>query len=102
MRDVGILARITRELPKTDLHLHLDGSVRPQTLVALAKGTDKPVDLATAMRRMRVSAESRSLPDYLAKFPFTNGYLQTPAALERVTKELLEDCAAEKVKIAEV
>ena len=100
--ELASLERICREIPKADLHLHLDGSVRPETVAELSKKSDKPVDLATAQRKMRVGSESRSLVDYLSKFPFVNHYLQAPEQLARVTRELLADCAAEKVKIAEV
>ncbi len=108
MTAMAQLERICRALPKTDLHVHLDGSVRPATLVDLAasaKATTpavRPIDRATAERRMRVGSESRSLPDYLSKFAFTNGYLQTPEALARVTRELVEDAAAENVRILEI
>src|SRR5688500_11777226 len=101
MRDVATLEKICREIPKADLHLHLDGSIRPQTVVELAKKADKPIDLATAQKRMRVASETRSLPEYLSKFPFVNSLLQTPETLGRVTRELLEDCAADNVKVAE-
>lgn len=104
MSDLATLEHICREIPKTDLHCHLDGSVRPSTIVELAAKADPPriLDLATAQKRMRVGPESRSLPEYLTKFPFVNGFLQRPEALERVTRELVEDCAAENVRIAEI
>lgn len=102
MRDVSTLEAICRELPKTDLHLHLDGSVRPESVVEFAAEAGKPLDLATAQKRMRVAGESRSLPEYLTKFPFVNSYLQTALRLERVTRELVEDCARENVRIAEI
>ncbi|HVO31756.1 MAG TPA: adenosine deaminase [bacterium] len=102
MRDVSLLERICRELPKADLHLHLDGSVRPETVLAFAKDAGKPIDLPSTLRKMRVAPESRSLPEYLLKFPFVNSFLQSPARLERVTTELLQDCAAENVQVAEI
>lgn len=102
MRDPSLLERICRELPKADLHLHLDGSVRPATVLAFAREDGKPLDAATVERRMRVSPDNRSLPEYLLKFPFVNAFLQRPERLARVTRELLEDCAAENVRVAEV
>jgi len=102
MRDVATLERICRDLPKADLHLHLDGSVRPKTLVELSEKGLRKVDLASAERKMRVSPDNRSLVDYLTRFSFVNTYLQTPEALGRVTRELVADCAAENVRIAEI
>ena len=102
MRDLATLERICREFPKADLHLHLDGSVRPKTLVELSAKGPRTVDLAFAERKMRVSPENRSLSDYLTRFAFVNAYLQTPEALSRVTRELVADCAAENVRIAEI
>lgn len=102
MRDVLSLERICREFPKADLHLHLDGSVRPKTLAELSEKGVRKVDLATAERKMRVTSDNRSLVDYLTRFSFVNTYLQSPDALGRVTKELVADCAAENVRIAEI
>ncbi len=102
MRDVGTLEKICREIPKADLHLHLDGSVRPQTVVEFSKKADKAIDLATAQKRMRLGSDRGSLPEYLSKFPFVNSLLQTPDAMRRVTREILEDCAEDRVRVAEV
>src|SRR2546428_3416584 len=98
MRELATYERMCRELPKADLHLHLDGSVRAKTVVELAKKAEPPksLDVDTALRKMRVGSESRSLPEYLSKFPFVNAFLQTPAALSRVAREVVEDCAAEQ------
>ena len=102
MRDVATLEGICRDFPKADLHLHLDGSVRPKTLAELSDRGPRVVDLATAERKMRVSPDNRSLPDYLTRFSFVNSYLQTPETVGRVTRELVADCAAENVRIAEI
>lgn len=102
MRDVASLERICRDFPKADLHLHLDGSVRPKTLAELSEKGLRKVDLETAERKMRVSPDNRSLADYLTRFSFVNTYLQSPDALARVTRELVADCAAENVRIAEI
>ena len=102
MRDLATLERICRELPKTDLHLHIDGSVRPETVVEFARADGKELDLPSTEKRMRVGPETRSLAEYLTKFPFVNSWLQRPERLARVTREVLEDCAAENVRVAEL
>jgi adenosine deaminase len=95
---------IIRSLPKAELHVHLDGSVRPQTLVALAKeqGVKLPAtDVKKLAQYMHVT-DARSLVDYLARFEVTLSVLQTPEALERATYELLEDAAKENVRYMEI
>ena len=99
---------LTRELiqrlPKAELHVHLDGSVRPATLIELAKeqGVTLPAsDVAGLAKYMHVT-DARSLVDYLARFDVTLSVLQTPEALERVTYELIADSAAENVRYLEI
>ncbi len=93
-----------RRLPKAELHVHLDGSLRPQTLLDLAgtAGVPLPCTGAEALRRhMRVD-DARNLEDYLARFALTVAVLQTPEALERVAYEMVADAAADGVRYLEV
>ncbi len=86
-------------LPKTDLHVHLDGSLRPETLLELAQQQGVVLgDAAAPVRTLadleRVLAPGRvceSLVDYLRAFDFTLRVLQQPEALARVAYELAED-----------
>ena len=86
-------------LPKTDLHVHLDGSLRPETLLELAQAQGVVLgDAAEPVRTLadleRVLAPGRvceSLVDYLRAFDFTLRVLQQPEALTRVAYELAED-----------
>jgi adenosine deaminase len=101
-------AKLTRELiqrmPKPELHVHLDGSLRPTTLVELAKEQKVKLpttDIAELTRYLHVS-DARNLMDYLARFEITLSVLQTPEALERVTYELVQDGAAEGVRYMEI
>jgi len=94
-----------RRLPKTDLHLHLDGSLRPRTVWELAQeqGVRLPAKSAAELARKLVAGpQVRSLGDYLKTFDITLSVLQVPNALERVSYELAEDCAAENVRHMEV
>src|SRR5512140_96489 len=84
-----------RSVPKVLLHDHLDGGLRPQTIVDLAKEhrykdlpTTDPGDLATWFHR---GAQRGSLPLYLEGFAHTCGVMQTAEALERVAYEMMED-----------
>jgi adenosine deaminase len=96
---------IFRALPKTDLHVHLDGSLRPETVVDLAaqEGVDLGLADAAAVRKA-VGAGSvfGSLVDYLKGFEITLSVLQTDVALERAAFELAEDAHAENVRYMEV
>jgi len=87
-------------LPKTDLHIHLDGSIRPATLIELsdARGRSLPTHDADALGRYMHVTDARDLVDYLARFEITLSALQTADALERVAFELVEDAAAENVR----
>jgi adenosine deaminase len=91
-------------LPKTDLHVHLDGSIRPRTLIELARaqGRSMPVDDPAALADYMHVTDARNLVDYLERFATTLSVLQTADALERVAFELVEDAAAENVRYMEV
>jgi len=96
---------IIQRLPKTDLHCHLDGCLRPRTLLALAdaQGVRLPTrDLGRLTRLLQAGPRTRSLADYLRIFDLTLGVLQEREALYRVACELAEDAAAENVRHLEV
>jgi adenosine deaminase len=96
---------ILHALPKTDLHVHLDGSIRPATLFDLAKsqGVRLPVRGRAGLRSFldRLTA-GVSLPTYLKAFDLTLSILQRADALERVAFELAEDAHMENVRYMEV
>lgn len=87
------------------LHDHLDGALRPATVVELAAqvGHELPAtDPDSLGQWFRDSADSGSLPRYLETFSHTVAIMQTASALRRVAREYVEDCAADGLVHAEV
>jgi adenosine deaminase len=99
---------VTRDLiarlPKTDLHVHLDGSLRPATLLELAgeRGVDLPAADPDGLEAFMHVTDAQDLVDYLDRFRTTLSVLQDEDALERVAYELGEDAAGENVRYMEV
>lgn len=95
---------LLRDLPKTDLHVHLDGSLRLPTLLELAgeQGVELPADSVEGLRETVFKDRYKDLPDYLAGFRYTVAVMQTEEALERIARELAEDNLAENVRYLEV
>jgi adenosine deaminase len=99
---------LTREmvgrLPKAELHVHLDGSLRPETMIALARdaGVALPTREPEALRRFMRVDDASNLEDYLRRFDLTIPLLQTPEAVERVAYEMAEDAARDNVRYLEV
>lgn len=91
-------------LPKTDLHCHLDGSLRLSTLIELAK--EKKVQLPSTseagLKRLVFKRAYRNLPEYLKGFEYTVACLSDAESLERAAFELCEDCATENVRYVEI
>ena len=86
--------------PKVSLHDHLDGALRPQTIIELAddSGHDLPAANADDLGRwLAESADSGSLVSYLKTFDYTVAVMQTAANLRRVATEFVEDLAADGV-----
>ena len=95
---------LLRRLPKAELHCHLDGSVRPETLLDLGReqGVPMPARDAESLRRYMLVSDARNLEQYLERFHVTLSVMQTAGALERVAYELALDAADEGVRYIEV
>jgi adenosine deaminase len=94
-----------QQLPKTDLHVHLDGSLRLDTILDLARRqkVDLPAADAEGLRRvMHLGENVGSLVEYLKAFDVTLSVMQTEESLYRVAYELAEDAARENVRYMEV
>lgn len=97
---------ILERMPKVLLHEHLDGGLRPSTLIDLARDanytelpSERPEELA---EWFFLGAAVGNLPQYLEGFRHTIALMQTDEALERVAYEFVQDMAAENVVYAEV
>jgi adenosine deaminase len=94
-----------KKLPKVELHYHLDGSVRPETIIELAEEegielpAKEPGKLAEWFHR---GADRKSLSLYLEGFALTCGVMQTVPALKRIAREALEQLKNDGVVYGEI
>jgi adenosine deaminase len=94
-----------RQLPKIDLHVHLDGSVKPDTIreLAAAQGKALPEGAEGDLTPwMQIDENCASLVEYLSKFDFVLPFMQTADSLERIAEELVEQAAASGCLYVEV
>lgn len=102
---VAALEEQLRQLPKVSLHDHLDGSLRPATIVELAAevGHDLPASTPEELEEWFVAAStSGSLETYLEGFAHTTAVMQSAESLTRIAREYVEDLAADGVVYSEV
>src|SRR5947209_8750745 len=103
--DIPVTEDLLHALPKTDLHCHLDGSLRLRTMLELAEaqGVKLPADTEEGLAKaMKIGQRHGSLEEYLKGFDITLSVLQTEDALYRAAYELAIDAAAENCKLIEV
>ncbi|MFI5361288.1 MAG: adenosine deaminase [Elusimicrobiota bacterium] len=99
-----ITPEFIRAIPKSDLHLHLDGSLRLKTLIELSRESKMklPSYSEAGLRRLVFKETYKDLPEYLHGFMYTCAVLQDLDNLTRTAQELVEDNAAEGVRYIEV
>jgi adenosine deaminase len=99
-----VTRELLRRLPKAELHCHLDGSLRPETMLELGAQYERPMPAADAesLRDYMTVSDAQNLEDYLERFAITLSVMQTADALERISYELAEDARRDGVKYIEV
>ncbi|MBN1210099.1 MAG: adenosine deaminase [Myxococcaceae bacterium] len=102
---IEVTEALLHALPKTDLHCHLDGSMRLKTILELAEQqkVKLPADSVEGLAKaIHMGQVCKSLEEYLVAFDVTLSVLQTAEALYRAAYELAVDAAAENVRYLEV
>jgi adenosine deaminase len=94
-----------RELPKVDLHRHLEGSLRLSSLQEIAIDTD--IDLPTTQNELQplvqmVAGDSRDPQTFLAKFKVIRQFFRSSEIIQRLVREAVEDAALDGVKLLEL
>lgn len=103
--DVTLQGVSLRSLPKVSLHDHLDGALRPATIIELADaiGLEVPESEPAALGSwFAKQSDSGSLVEYLKTFDLTTAVMQTQEGLTRVAREFVQDLAADGVIYGEV
>ncbi len=99
-----ITSEFIRQMPKTDLHVHLDGSLRLTTLIELAKdgNVELPSYEENGLKNLVFKTHYADLPEYLKGFIYTCSVMQNAENIERIAYELAVDNLAEGVRYMEV
>jgi len=98
------ISRLLEAMPKAELHLHLDGSVRVGTALELARarGVDAPATWRGMFEVLVAPERCRDQAELLRAFDLPIALMQDAEALERITTELVESKAAENVRYVEI
>ena len=92
-------------LPKTEIHIHLEGSIRTQTIIDIARGynLELPAYEASELdRHVKVYDQMRDLAAVLEAFAIFQNSITSPAVVERIAWELFEDSARQNIRLTEV
>jgi adenosine deaminase len=98
------LGALLRRMPKAELHLHLDGCLRPATALALARerGLEEALDLAGMRERLAGPAHATDQAELLRAFDLPIAIMQDAESLRRITAELVEDVASDGTRYVEI
>jgi adenosine deaminase len=94
-----------RALPKVELHRHLEGSLRLDTMVDIAKnhGITIPADVLRLSTLVQVQEEDKfTFQNFLSKFNTLRMFYRSPDVIHRITREAIEDAAKDNVKYMEL
>ena len=93
------------DLPKTEIHIHLEGAIRTQTIIDVATeyGLKLPSYQASELdRHVKIYDQMRDLETVLAAFAIFQNSITSPTVVERIAWELFEDSARQNIKLLEV
>jgi adenosine deaminase len=101
---VSLTQALIRRLHKAELHVHLDGCLRPETMIELAReqGVALPSDDPSRLADAVFVRHAQSLDEYLERYRITVAVMQSKRALERIAYEFVLDVAADNVRYVEV
>ena len=97
--------KLLKELPKVELHCHLDGSLRVDTILDLASKQNIPLPSSNPhnlKKMLSIGQKRMTLEEYISRFDITLSVMQTPDSLSRIAYELIEDVSSENVRYIEV
>lgn len=104
MRELSRASTEWTSFPKIELHRHLEGSIRFSTQIELARhlGLLSEGDESSARRKILVTSPMRDLAETLSKFTFVQNLFADVSILRRMTREIVEDAAADGVRVLEL
>jgi adenosine deaminase len=93
------------DIPKTEIHCHLEGAIRTQTIIDVAREYNLKLpayEVSELDKRVKVFDQLRDLQSVLDAFAIFQNSITSPAVVERIAWELFEDCARQNIKLFEV
>ena len=93
------------DIPKTEIHIHLEGSIRTQTIIDIAREYDLKLpayEVAELDRHVKVLDQMRDLRAVLEAFAIFQNSITSPEVVERIAWELFEDAARQNIRLFEV